>query len=221
MPVVVTDATQNWTAMQEMDFEFLKELYHEAEERDYRRRQKQVEKNTNGSKMLNTFSSIVETDEQRSEQKIACQFFPYKTKFKSLYEVFEMEVHDERWNKPWYVGWSNCHPYAAEVLREHYSRPYFLPSDSEMSRIDWIFMGTPNYGASMHIDDVTHPSWQAQITGVKYWTFKPPAECMFKCKTVNAIVNPGDIIVFDSNRWFHSTLIKGEEISFTIGSEYD
>ena len=119
-----------------------------------------------------------------------------------------------------YVGWSNCNSYAAEILRQHYERPYFLPVDSEMSRVDWIFMGF-SYGAAIHIDDVTNPSWQAQISGIKYWTFKPPAECIFKCSTIYANVYPGDVIVFDSNRWFHSTHILGDEISLTIGSEYD
>ena len=68
---------------------------------------------------------------------------------------------------------------------------------------------------------MNNPSWQAQISGIKLWTFKPPAECMFKCSTLHVDVLPGDVIVFDSNRWYHSTHIKGTEISLTIGSEYD
>ncbi len=114
--------------------------------------------------------------------------------------------------------------------------------ESEMSRLDWIFMGTPGYGADMHIDDVQNPSWQgiifleiiliikislifkmkAQITGIKHWIFRPPAECLQKCKySVDVDVHPGDIIIFDSNRWFHSTKIIGNDLSLTIGSEYD
>ncbi len=70
---------------------------------------------------------------------------------------------------------------------------------------------------------VNHPSWQAQISGIKLWTFKPPAECFLSglCSTLQVNVFPGDVIVFDSNRWYHSTFIKGDEISLTIGSEYD
>ena len=34
---------------------------------------------------------------------------------------------------------------------------------------DWFFLGTPGYGAPFHIDEVRHPSWQAQIRGVKTW----------------------------------------------------
>jgi histone arginine demethylase JMJD6 len=73
----------------------------------------------------------------------------------------------------------------------------------------------------MHIDDVFYSSWQAQITGTKRWILKPPAECMFTCKTLTVDVKPGDIIVFDSNRWFHSTEIIGDDLSLTVGSEYD
>lgn len=132
-----------------------------------------------------------------------------------------MEENDERWKKPWYVGWSNCNSYAADALRKHYDRPYFLPDDSEISRIDWIFMGTPNYGAHMHIDNVDSSSWQAQIAGIKSWTFVPPAECLTKCSILKADIHPGDVFIFDSNRWFHSTTVKGDQISITIGSEYD
>jgi histone arginine demethylase JMJD6 len=51
--------------------------------------------------------------------------------------------------------------------------------------------------------------------------FKPPAECIFKCKTLIVDVHPGDIFIFDSNKWYHSTEIVGNDISLTIGSEYD
>ena len=44
---------------------------------------------------------------------------------------------------------------------------------------------------------------------------------MSKCSPIYVDVYPGDVLVFDSNRWFHSTYIKGDEISLTIGSEYD
>lgn len=90
-----------------------------------------------------------------------------------------------------------------------------------MSNTDWIFIGTPGYGANIHIDNVQYPSWQAQIKGIKKWTFKPPAECMFQCQTLTTEVHSGDILIFDSNQWFHATEIVGNEISLTIGSEYD
>lgn len=37
-----------------------------------------------------------------------CQFFPYKTEFKSLQDVFDMSASRsllEEGTKPWYVGW--------------------------------------------------------------------------------------------------------------------
>jgi hypothetical protein len=81
-------------------------------------------------------------------------------------------------------------------------------------------MGFAN-GANIHIDSVDNPSWQAQISGVKQWKFVPPAECFFKCSILHTEIHPGEVFIFDSNRWFHSTTVKGEEISLTIGSEYD
>lgn len=46
---------------------------------------------------------------------------------------------------------SNCDPLVANQLRLHYNRPYFLPKDSEVTKMDWIFMGSPQYGAHMHV----------------------------------------------------------------------
>lgn len=57
--------------------------------------------------------------------------------------------------KPWYIGWSNCDDLAARTLREHYSRPYFLPETAENKKVDWIFMGSPGYGAKMHVSMTT------------------------------------------------------------------
>uniref|UniRef100_T1KR59 JmjC domain-containing protein n=1 Tax=Tetranychus urticae TaxID=32264 RepID=T1KR59_TETUR len=152
-----------------------------------------------------------------------CQFFPYKTPFKSLREALDIisgHVDADHFNS-WYIGWSNCDPSITQKLRQYYKRPSFLPSDSEDSRLDWIFMGTPGYGAPMHIDNVGYPSWQAQIKGSKKWILEPPIECHFTCKRFEITVNSGDIIVLDTNKWFHETKIIGNDLSITIGSEYD
>lgn len=224
VPIIITDAINDWSGLYTFNFDFFKELYSNLAQKEYRKRQSKIELDRkNSSLILETFNSIIETDNQRAESKLTCQFFPYKTAFQNLMQVFEMKsLKNGKWEKPWYVGWSNCNNFASKILREHYKRPYFLPDESEMSRIDWIFMGTPGYGANLHIDDVTNPTWQAQISGTKKWTFKPPAECILRCPlSLTAEVEPGEIIIFDSNRWFHSTLIKGKDLSIAICSEYD
>nr|QDF21457.1 bifunctional arginine demethylase and lysyl-hydroxylase JMJD6-A [Brachionus koreanus] len=224
VPIIITDAINDWPGLRTFNFDFFKELYSNLEQEEYKKRQSKVEiDRENSSLILDTFNSIIETDNQRAESKITCQFFPYKTEFQNLMQVFEMKSSKNgKWEKPWYVGWSNCNNFASKVLRKHYKRPYFLPDESEMSRIDWIFMGTPGYGANLHIDDVSNPTWQAQISGIKKWIFKPPAECILKCpSSLTTEVKPGEIIIFDSNRWFHSTLIKGKDLSLAICSEYD
>jgi hypothetical protein len=154
IPVIITDAAKNWTAAHVVNYTFLKDLYKNLDDIAYRKRISKIDIHRNeNSPILNTFNSIVETDDQRSveNEKDVCQFFRYRTNFTGLDDLFEMDETDERFNKPWYVGWSNCNSYAADILRNHYSRPYFLPDESEISRIDWIFMGTPNYGANIHI----------------------------------------------------------------------
>ncbi|XP_060072059.1 uncharacterized protein LOC132551935 [Ylistrum balloti] len=153
-----------------------------------------------------------------------CQFFPYKTEFETLEEVFNMTEERADFKdgeKLWYVGWSNCHPGVSSVLREHYQKPYFLPNDTESSALDWIFMGGTGLGAFIHLDYVQRPSWQAQISGVKTWSLIPTPECEHVCQSMNVTVQKGDIFVVDTNQWYHATYIHPGEISITIGSEYD
>lgn len=127
---------------------------------------------------------------------------------------------DDRWQlstnyTPWYVGWANCDDDAGAILREFYETPAFLPSSPRYNtggRKDWIFMGTPGFGAPMHLDNVKYPSWQAQVIsflhldwilnsisnicvqihGTKSWALKPPPECWWAChKEMTIIMQPG------------------------------
>ncbi|XP_025195714.1 uncharacterized protein LOC112594912 [Melanaphis sacchari] len=154
-----------------------------------------------------------------------CQFFPYKTEFKTLEEALNMD--DERAKMtpgytPWYIGWSNCERKSINRLKEHITLPNFLPKLSDRKQTLWIFMGTPGHGAPMHIDKVAFPSWQTQISGYKKWTLRTPAECFFKCKRMfEVFMEPGSTIVLDTNIWYHETQTIGQDISITVGGEYD
>ncbi|XP_045460871.1 uncharacterized protein LOC123671196 [Harmonia axyridis] len=153
-----------------------------------------------------------------------CQFFPYKTEFKSLTETLSMSPDRASMKvgeKPWYVGWSNCFKRGSDILRNFYDKPYFLSNLSESINLSWIFMGTPGKGAPLHVDNVVYPSWQAQIRGRKEWYLAPPPECVLKCKAHSVLVEPGDIIVLDTNKWYHQTTILPGDISITIGAEFD
>ncbi|XP_055372169.1 uncharacterized protein LOC129606090 [Condylostylus longicornis] len=190
-PVIITDATRNWTALDVFHFYYFKEVY---------------------------------TNAFRKQKKINCQFFPYKTEFRSLIEALNMphnRINFEPGTKPWYFGWSNCNSEVSEILRQHYDRPYFLPKLSENAVTDWIFMGGSGFGAHMHVDNVRLPSWQAQLKGSKEWVLAPPPECYFECTSFSTVVKTGEIIVLDTNKWFHMTNVQPGGLSITIGAEYD
>ncbi|CAK8690990.1 unnamed protein product [Clavelina lepadiformis] len=190
-PILIEDGQDNWTATKAFSFEYFRNIY------------------AHGSEALRK----VEKD---------CQFFPYQTEFVSLGEFFNMSQNRvEGKEEPWYVGWSNCDGKAANELRKHYKIPYFLPLELDHSKTDWVFMGLPGYGAAMHIDNVETHSWQAQVKGVKKWTLQTAPECHGICTTqMEVIVKPGDIIVLNTNKWYHETEILGVETSIVIGSEY-
>ncbi|XP_038223070.1 uncharacterized protein LOC119840502 [Zerene cesonia] len=188
-PVIVTDATENWRAMEEFSFHFFADFY---------------------------------LNEKRGKKTNDCFFFAYKSGLNSLHEVFTMD--EKRANlsgDPWYVGWSTCYDEETRKLRAYYSRPYFLPRTAESDMVDWIFMGGPGQGAHMHVDSVRHMSWQAQIRGRKEWQLAPPPECIYWCDWITFTVQPGEILVVDTNRWYHKTNVLPGDISITIGAEFD
>eukprot|EP00794_Sanderia_malayensis_P009011 gene9011-9975_t len=192
IPLVVTNATSNWTAFEVFNFKFLKKLYK------------------------------MRTSDSNSDVNEGCQFFPYLTNFKTLKDVFEMsEKRASLTEDQWYVGWSNCDYKVMNVIRKHYERPSFIPVDSESSQLDWIFVGGHGKGAQMHIDFVDRPSWQAQISGMKTWTLIPTPECENICHEMSVTIKKGEILAIDTNQWYHSTYIHPGNMSITIGSEYD
>ncbi len=76
-PVVITDATVNWTANSHFTFNFFKSIYGKE------------------SPVLDGLDSN-------------CQFFPYKTDFENLGEVFQMSASRAMLmdgSDPWYIGW--------------------------------------------------------------------------------------------------------------------
>ena len=113
-----------------------------------------------------------------------------------------------------------------DELRDHYSRPEFLPADSEMSRADHIFMGgstaAAGGGAPVHIDNDERPSWQGVVAGAKKWTVYPPAECESVCaRELVADLKKGDVLTIDADLWYHGTKAEQGVLTIAIGSEYD
>lgn len=100
------------------------------------------------------FKDLYTSSDHEEPTQSNCQFFPYKTEFKSLEEALNMNTARARLSegeRSWYIGWSNCNDAAGKILRKHYDRPYFLPETSENMALNWIFMGGPGYGAHMHV----------------------------------------------------------------------
>jgi len=193
IPILVKGAARKWPALDTFNYEFFAGLYDAT---------------------AGAYESVEEE----------CQFLPFKTDFLSLEEAFHMDSERAQLKSgpPWYIGWSNCHPKVRQVLRSYYQHPEFLPSDSESSALDWIFMGAPGPATTTHLDYVLRPSWQAQISGRKLWQLLPPPECEAFCKGFNITVETGDIVFIDTNQWYHNTCILPEGgLSISIGSEYD
>lgn len=162
IPLIITDVTKNWSALETFSFGFFKDTY------------------------LNSKRKNKALDCQFFPYKSG-----FENLFEGL-TISAERSQLEPGEKSWYFGWSNCQSSTAEILRKHYKKPYFLPKSSENGAVDWIFMGWGGLGAHMHIDNVRLPSWQAQIKGIKKWVLAPPPECYFHCSSFEVTVLPGE-----------------------------
>ena len=202
---MVRNVTLDWEAMKVLDYSWLKAQYTKSDE-------------------------ILQYDARN------CFFKCYKTEeFPTLASVFTMseERVSDVLSRPWYVGWSVCHkPVVREIEKlskaeifKHFKSistfPVQLPdflSELDMLGNMWIFIGSPGYGAHLHLDDdLELPTWQAQISGVKTWFLQPPPECGGRCKQeLEADLHPGDMIIVNTNFWFHKTKVKDHGISLVV-----
>lgn len=189
-PIIVKNAISHWRAT-DLDFYKFKRLYE------------------------NTVGSYESIDE-------GCQFLNFKTDLFTLKEVFNMpdaRARNEPGQKPWYVGWGNCHPDILAKVRQYYDMPEFLPEDAEFPATENIFFGY-EMGAVMHLDYISRLMWQGQVKGVKWWSIAPVPECDDVCHKLQYYVEPGDIVFLDTRLWYHATSIPKGQFSLTVQSEY-
>ncbi|XP_003382910.1 PREDICTED: uncharacterized protein LOC100641282 [Amphimedon queenslandica] len=190
-PVLMKGAASNWPAMSIFSYEYFKGLY-------------------------------TKNPEAVTHDREEGQFFPYSSGIFTLDEFLSLDNETASFKgKKWYIGWSTTDNFVGEELRKHVKVPYFLPPVPSEDNLAWIFMGAPGPGAGLHIDFVGRVSWQAQLSGKKTWTLAPPPECETTCSTFNVTVDTGDIIVIDTNSWFHATFIHPGNVSITFGAEFE
>lgn len=108
VPIIVSDALTSWSALHTFNLTYLKELYMNV----HRERTNKEIKKYGALKELTLFKKFNQMmssqHDQGSRAKLTCQFFPYKTKFASLIDLFETvedDYMDEKgnWIKPWYI----------------------------------------------------------------------------------------------------------------------
>ncbi|CAG4947016.1 unnamed protein product [Parnassius apollo] len=190
-PIIVKNVISHWRATKEFSFYMFKRYYEQ------------------------TIGSYESFDE-------GCQFLNFKSDLFSLKDVFNMpdkRVRNEPGQKPWYVGWANCHADILAKVRQYYSIPEFLPEDAEFPETENIFFGY-EMGAVMHLDYIPRLMWQGQVKGSKNWSLAPVPECEHVCHRIQYYVEPGDVVLLDTRLWYHATSIPKGQFSMTVQSEY-
>lgn len=106
VPVIVSDALNSWSALHTFNLSYLKDLYMNV----YQERTNKEIKKYGALKELTLFKKFNQMTNSQHDQgaraKLTCQFFPYKSKFTSLINLFETvedDYMDEKgnWIKPW------------------------------------------------------------------------------------------------------------------------
>ena len=68
---------------------------------------------------------------------------------------------------------------------------------------------------------LSHLIESTQIRGRKTWLINPPPDCEHVCRRHSVTVESGDVIIIDTNIWYHETFVHEGDMSITIGAEYD
>ena len=124
-------------------------------------------------------------------------------------------------SKPWYVGWSVCHDSIFRELSKLVFMPRFLSTYKAVGNMS-IFIGTPRNGASRLDNAMDLPTWHAQVSGSQTWYLKPPPECAGSCPSmIQTDLHPGDMIIFNTNFWTHSTKVLDNGISLVVSRQFD
>ncbi|KAJ9574035.1 hypothetical protein L9F63_008561, partial [Diploptera punctata] len=157
----------------------------------------------------------------QAQQSQGCQLTATNSGFTNLGEVFNGSSY-KRSSEPWHIGWRNCDERASAILRKHYGHPYFLPPGTrDRNSLEWIYLGSPGYRETLHIEAANRPSWQAQLKGSKTWFLHPPPECYYQCEPLEITVAPGDIIVVDSTRWHRESAVVSQDLSIAVEAQFD
>ena len=113
VPLLVKNSASNWSATRVFDFEFLKNLYLKKQKikcgKNCFKKLKKTKKASFSDIWSKKSTAYEHYNENIEDELDTCQFFGYKTKFKSLNEVFNMNIDNliigSKGFTPWYIGW--------------------------------------------------------------------------------------------------------------------
>ncbi|XP_006818090.1 uncharacterized protein LOC102804888 [Saccoglossus kowalevskii] len=132
-------------------------------------------------------------------------------------------------NKHWNIYWQNCAQSAVKILRQYYTRPYFMPPMVEFGSSNWLVL-TSGYNVEdvtafesqynritfynimgfQSSDEMAHTmTWFAQLKGNYLITLIPNAVCTDICHKVHIILNPGEMLVFSNDMWILEYKVSG------------
>lgn len=124
----------------------------------------------------------------------------------------------------YYAHWENCFISAAKVLREHYTRPAFLPPVVQMDNTNWVYISSGFKGKTYKpIDMITPLVILAQIKGEINFILQPREPCSGLCSELTGTLHQGEILLVVSFLWDLEYLPSSEleNISIGMGATYD
>ena len=82
----------------------------------------------------------------------------------------------------------------------------------------WIMLTSPAGRCSCFKPTEVWPLLaQVQLRGVKTWKLRSPPECWMSCHgEIQTTLYPGDIIIVNTNIWFHSTKVKHHQSKMIV-----
>ncbi|CAF1084348.1 unnamed protein product [Adineta steineri] len=103
--------------------------------------------------------------------------------------------------RPFMAQWNNCKREALRIIREYYSKPYFLPSSVGQTLTgNWFFISSGLNKETNHLHRIPLHNdwiWLAQIQGSSLIQLRPKHPCEKTCSTLKSIkLNHGDLLIY-------------------------
>lgn len=138
------------------------------------------------------------------------------TTLDDLFRSEDTSIHDHL-----HIEWKVKRAAATRAFRALFPRLYFVPNTTEVSLEKFVFIDG-HYSEPYELPRTEFTNvWIAQVYGYRRIALLPCSSCMQECKVMQLVLQPKEVMYYNTQYWQPISLPHGEAVSITyLGSFY-